>query len=110
MRILFFSENKQSRKSCFYSTGTTAPEVGNRLHVGLNNCCCRWNKSPTEYLHTCMKLHEFTHRITVVEQGNYHVIVVIECSGVQHPINFHDINSVYSVQNIRVSSIMKLTM
>ena len=46
--------------------------------------------------------------IWVVEQGNYHVIVVTERSGVQYP----SINAVYSVyvylENIRVSSIMKL--
>ena len=40
----------------------------------------------------------------VVEQGNYHVIVYHVYSEV------HDINAVYFVENIKVSSIMKLTM
>ena len=50
--------------------------------------------------------NRFYHPIRVVEQDNYHVIVVTECSGVQH----RDINAVYYVENINVSSVMKLTM
>ena len=30
--------------------------------------------------------HLANHPIRVVEQGNYHVIVVTKCSGVQHPM------------------------
>ena len=42
--------------------------------------------------------------IRVVEQGNNHVILYHEYSGVQHSM------LLYSVENISVSSIMKLTM
>ena len=46
--------------------------------------------------------------IRVVEQGNYHVIVYVPC--VIWGTASHDINAVYSVENITVSNIMKLTM
>ena len=42
------------------------------------------------------------HPIRVVEQGNYRMIV--------YHTESHGINAVYSVENTRVSSIMKLTM
>ena len=49
------------------------------------------------------------HPIRVVDQGNYHhVIVVIECSGVQHPMI--SMQFFFRRENIRVSYIMKLTM
>ena len=32
------------------------------------------------------KYYCYVHPIGVVEQGNYHMNVVFECSGVQHPI------------------------
>ena len=34
----------------------------------------------------CLSKFRFRYPIWVVEQGNYHVIVVTECSGVQHPM------------------------
>ena len=48
------------------------------------------------------------HPIRVVEEGIYHVIVYHVC--VFWSTASHDINAVYSVENVRVYSIMNLTM
>ena len=44
-----------------------------------------WTTCLERYLPTWLVLTNY-HPIRVVEQGNYHVIVVVECSGVQYPI------------------------
>ena len=49
--------------------------------------------------------YDLMHPIRVVEQGNYHVRVYQVYSGEQHPMIC--ISAVYSVENIRVSFIMK---
>ena len=46
---------------------------------------------------------------SIREQGNYHVIVYHVYSGEQHPIVLMLLTA-YSVDNIRVSSIMKIVM
>ena len=44
------------------------------------------NKQKTKKTHIRNTNTLVYHPIRVVEQGNYHVIVVIGCSGVQHPM------------------------
>ena len=54
-----------------------------------------------------MKTMIIWNMLLIIWHGNYHVIVVTECWGVRTA--FHDINAIYSVENIRVSSVIKLT-
>ena len=83
------------------------PILSKVLYTGCSRAVLQHHLAPIYKIWNCCYT-VFHPPIWVVEQGNYHVIVVTECSAWNTAS--HDISAVYSVENIKVSFIMKLAM